>query len=126
MFGTVRGEKIGKGWKRSMFYICVEDFYKKAQEVKRLTREEEKLCASAMKAGEQDARTQLMESYYPMVSAALKRLPKELQTIKSLYSALKSLEQGIDNFNFHQDSEPFPHHLSWRLRQAITKCIADR
>lgn len=109
-----------------MYYICVEDFYKKAQEVKRLTREEEKLCADAMKEGDPEARKQLIESYYPMVRACLKRFPKELQSIKSLYTCLQSLEQGVDRFNFHQDGETFAHHLSWRLRQAITKCIADR
>ena len=106
-----------------MLYICVEDFYKKAQEVKRLTREEEKFCASAMEAGDQDARRQLIESYYPMVSSFLKRLPKELQTIKSLYTCLQSLEQGVDRFNFLQDSETFTHHLSWWLKQATTKFI---
>ena len=109
-----------------MYYIFVEDFYKKAQEVKRLTREEEKLCAAAMKAGDQEARMQLIESYYPMVSGCLKRFPKELQTIKSLYTCLQSLEQGVDRFNFHQDSESFTHHLSRRLRQCLTRCIADR
>ena len=109
-----------------MLYICVEDFYKKAQEVKRLTREEEKLCATAMKAGDQEARKQLIESYYPMVSGTVKRAPKELQSIKTLYTCLQSLEQGVDKFNFLQDSETFTHHLSRRLRQAITQCIADR
>ena len=87
-----------------MYYICVEDFHKISQDVKRLTREEEKLCAAAMKAGDQEARMQLIESYYPMVSGCLKRFPKDLQTIKSLYTCLQSLEQGVDRFNFHQDS----------------------
>ena len=39
---------------------------------------------------------------------------------------LAALEQAVDHFDFAQSSETFTHRLSWYLRQATTKRIAQR
>ena len=108
-----------------MLFSGVMDFYEEAQKVRRISREEEKKCAQNL---QQDpaAREQLIRSYYPQVAAQLRRAPGDIQTLKTLYACLSSLEKGVDTFNFQQDSESFTHHLSWRLRQCIIRCIAEK
>lgn len=108
-----------------MLFISAEDFFVQAKAMPRLTREEERLLAQAMPQ-DPDARERLICSYYPMVAGYIRRLPRKLHTLQTVYICLDSLEKGVDTFNFLQDSESFTHHLSWRLRQCITRCIAEQ
>ena len=109
-----------------MLFIRVEDFFAQARAVPRFTQEEEKVLAERMANGDQTAREQLIRSYYPLVAAVIGRSPKEIQTLHTVYACIQELENGVDRFNFLQDNETFIHHISWRLRQAITRAIADR
>lgn len=79
-----------------------------------------------MKEGYAEARQAIVNSYLPMVVSYIRRSPKELQTLETIYSCIRSLEKGVDGFNFLQDSETFTHHLSWRLRQYITRRLVNR
>ncbi len=106
-----------------MLFISVEDFFERAKSATRLTREEEKQCAQAM-AESTEARERLICSYLPQVAACIKRAPQKIQTLQTVYTCIASLEKGVDSFNFLQDGESFSHHLSQRLRQCITRCIA--
>ena len=108
-----------------MLFISAEDFFAQASKAPRLTREEERQLAREM-GQNAAARERLIKSYYPMVASHIRRAPRELHTLRTVYVCLKSLEEGVDHFNFLQDSETFTHHLSWRMRQCITRCIADR
>lgn len=108
-----------------MLFISAEDFFAYAKKIPRLTHEEEKRLAQEM-AQNAAARDQLISSYYPMVAGYIRRAPQELHTLRTVYVCLASLEKGVDSFNFLQNSERFSHHLSWRLRQCITRCIADQ
>lgn len=108
-----------------MLFISAEDFFAQAASMPRLTREEERRLAREMKQ-DPAAREQLIRSYYPMVAGYIQRHPKELHTLKTVYVCLDSLEKGVDSFNFLRDGERFSHHLSWRLRQCITRCIAEQ
>ncbi len=101
-----------------MLFICVDDFYRKADSVTRLTREEEKLYAAK---GTIDPK--LAESYYPMIAACMRRYPKDIQTLYMVYLCLHELEKAIETFDFHHSREPFSHHLHRRLRQCLVKCI---
>jgi DNA-directed RNA polymerase sigma subunit (sigma70/sigma32) len=109
-----------------MLFVTIEDFYEKAASATKLSRDEEKTYAAQMQQGDLDARQAIINSYLPYVAACIKRAPERIQTIKTVYACLNSLEQGVDQFSFLQDHEPFHHHLSWRMRQCITRCIADR
>lgn len=108
-----------------MLFISVEDFFQKARGTTRLSRTDEKDFALKMK-GNTETRQAIVNSYLPMVASCIRRSPKELQTLETIYSCIRSLEKGVDSFNFLQNSETFTHHLSWRLRQCITKCLVDR
>ena len=109
-----------------MLFISAEDFFDRAAEMHRMTREEEKCCAQKMAQGDTEARERLILSYYPHAASYVRRLPKELQTLRAVYSFIAALEKGVDSFDFLQDRETFAHHLSWRMRQCLTRCIAER
>lgn len=109
-----------------MLFVTVDDFFQKVQSTTRLSRNDEKNYALKMKEGDAEARQAIVNSYLPMVASYIRRSPKELQTLETVYSCIRSLEKGVDGFNFLQDSETFTHHLSWRLRQCITRCLVDR
>lgn len=109
-----------------MLFISVEDFYQKASAVAKLSREEEKQLAKMAVVGDGQARSRLIEGYLPFLAGQIKRLPLDIQTLSTVYSAITALEKGVDSFNFDQDSETFIHHLSWRLRQCFTRCIAEK
>lgn len=108
-----------------MHYITVTDFFKKSATCSRLTREEERACAAAMAGGDTAARERLIESYLPSVAGHIRRCKPHMQTLRLLYHCLSALEKAVDSFNFLQDSETFPHRLSWWLRQATTRYIAE-
>lgn len=108
-----------------MLFISIEDFFAQAKNAPRLTREEEKQLAKEMEQNAA-ARAQLIRNYLPFVAARIRRAPKKLQNLQTVYTCLVSLEKGVDQFNFLQDSETFAHHLGWRLRQCITRCLIDQ
>ena len=85
-----------------MHYITVEDFFEKAAACKRLSREEERACATAMDAGDSSARERLVQSYLPSVAGHIRRCLPHTQTLKHLYSCLSALEKAVDSFNFLQ------------------------
>ncbi|MBR0447359.1 MAG: hypothetical protein IIX28_02710 [Clostridia bacterium] len=109
-----------------MLYVTIEDFYARAGEATRLTREQERACAAAMAAGDADARRRLIQSYLPHVASAIRRAPADIRTLHTVYAAIAALEKAVDTFRFQQEGETFAHHLSWRLRQCLTRRIAER
>lgn len=108
-----------------MLFLNTQDFLIQAKSAPRFTREEEKQLAREAKE-DPAARSRLIRSYYPFVAAWVRRAPKKLQTLRLVYTYLAGLEKSVDQFNFQQDSEPFTHHLSWRMRQCLTRVLADR
>ena len=109
-----------------MVFYSKEDFFEKCCGFRRLSREEECRCARQMKAGELQARQMLLESYLPMVASHIRRMPGEQQTLGMILFCCQALETAVDSFDFLQDSETFSHRLSWHLRNASVKYIAER
>ena len=109
-----------------MFFISADDFFAKAGTFSRVTREEEKALARQMADGDKAAREALVQSYLPYVAAYIRRSPRSLHTLNTVYTCISALEKAVDQFDFLQDREPFSHQLSRWLRQCITKCIANR
>ena len=108
-----------------MLFISVDDFLGKAYGATKLTRENEKSLALKMKEGDAEARQAILEGYLPLVASYVRRAPKEIQTLQTVYCCMRRLEESVDSFDFLQDSESFTHHLSLRLRRSVEKCIAD-
>jgi len=109
-----------------MLFISVNDFFNKAAKAHRISKEEEKKYALQKADGDAVAREKIISSYLPFVASYIKRAPNNVHTLKTVYCCVRSLEEGVDSFNFLQDNETFSHHLSRRLRQTITSCIVDR
>ena len=109
-----------------MLFVTMEEFYAAAQAATRLTREQERECALRMAQGDTGARDALVQGYLHLVAAPIRRAPREIQTLQTVYTCLASLEEGVERFDFLQDGETFAHHLSWRMRQCLTRCIAER
>lgn len=109
-----------------MLFISVDDFYQKTCGMKNLSMDDVKKHASKMADGDTDARQAIINSYLPMVASYIRRSPKEIQTLQTVYCCVRILEECVDNFNFLQESETFIHHLGLRLRQCITRCIVNK
>ena len=106
-------------------YISIEDFYEQAKICKRISREEEIEVAKLWKSGNEEARTRLIEGYLFAVAGHIRKMPEQFQTLGLVYYCMQALEKAVDSFNFLQESETFLHRLSWHLRQASTRYIAD-
>ena len=109
-----------------MVYISVEDFLEKTRGLAKPTRQEELAWANAMKQGDAEARQRLIAGYLPQVAGHISRCNDNIRTLSLVYGCLAALEQAVDRFDFAQSSETFTHRLSWYLRQATTKRIAQR
>lgn len=109
-----------------MLFVSIDDFFQKSLSSHRLSKEDEKACVIKMSEGDTTARQDIVNSYLPLVASYVRRYPKEVQTLEMIYRCISTLEKGVDSFNFLQDNETFIHHMSWRLRQCITRYIADR
>lgn len=109
-----------------MIYISVNDFLEKARSCSAMGRQEEIECARRMKNGDTLARERLIRSYLPMVASYIARIPPHLQSLELILYCQQALEKATDTFNFFQNSEPFSHRLSWHLRNATAKYIANR
>lgn len=108
-----------------MIFISIEDFYEKAASCRILTRPEEIEYAKRMAQGDADARERIIESYLPMTASHVKRAKPEMQTLSMALYCVNALEKAVDSFNFLQESETFAHRLSWYLRNAAVKYIAE-
>lgn len=106
-----------------MFFISVDDFYKFANEAKRISREEEKMYARKMLQGDAEARKNIVYGYYYFVASKVKRCPLEFQTLHVVYQCIDVLEKEVDKFDFMQDNYTFIHHLSKAIRQRMIRCL---
>ena len=64
-----------------MIYTSCEDFFEKASHVSRLSREEEKTCATLMKDGDSEARQRIINGYIPYVASFVKRTARSMQKL---------------------------------------------
>lgn len=106
-----------------MLFISIEDFFDKAGQCPRLSRQEEIQYALQMQQGDPAARDALIRGYLPMVAAHVRRASPQMRTLTLAMFCVHALEKAVDSFDFLQDSETFSHRLSWWLRQATTNYI---
>ena len=109
-----------------MLFYSVEEFFRYAEKQKRLTREEELRLAAAVKNGDEGAAQRLADGYLPFVAGVIRRQGPEMQTLRLVMRCCMMLEREITSFNFAQEGETFLHRLSWAMRQAVTREIAER
>ena len=108
-----------------MIFTCAKDFYEKVSTINKITREEEKSLAKAMRNGDEHAREKLIESYLIFVAARIKRTPNA-QSLDLIYHCISALENAVEKFDFLQESETFSHRLSLLLDKEIVSYIARK
>lgn len=108
-----------------MLFISVEDFLLQAEAIPKLTPEQEQTLAEQMATGDPAARGELIRGYLPVAAAFVRRAPRQIQTLRTVYACVAAVETGVDRFDF-SGREKFVNHLCWRLRQCITRCLADQ
>ena len=108
-----------------MLFVGAEDFLSKCEALPRVERAQERTLALCMAAGDASARESLVRAYLPL-AAHVRRAPQAIRTLSTVYGCIAEVEKGVDGFDFMQEGEAFAHHLGWRLRQCITRRIAER
>ena len=109
-----------------MYFTSTEDFFKKAEESHRLSREEEKALGLLKSQGDTAARDVLVQGYLAFAASFVRRAPENIRTLNTVYACVDCLEKCVDRFDFTKDGEPFVNHLGNALRRCITRCIAFR
>ncbi|MBQ9746907.1 MAG: hypothetical protein IJW21_08820 [Clostridia bacterium] len=109
-----------------MIFICTEDFYRKAADCERLSREREKAYALEMVQGDSGAREKIICSYLPLAASYVRRYTAENGGLELIYRLVAALEKAADSFDFLQDGETFTHRLSLIFKKEITRYIADK
>ena len=109
-----------------MVFITADAFFSNADTITQLTREETKMLGLQMAAGDRTARERLILGHLPFVAALIRRWPREIQTLHTVYACINCLEKRIDCFDFSREQTRFIDDLSKALRQCLTRCIAER
>ena len=109
-----------------ILYKSSIDFFEKASQLRRLSRDEEKECARLMKNGDVEARLKIIDSYIPYVASFVKRTSEPMQSLELIYRCLYTLEKQVDVFDFQVDGEPFVRRLGRVLRMVLTRYIAEK
>lgn len=109
-----------------MLFVSAEDFLSKANNQQRLSRDEEKELAQRMASGDQTAREQIVRGQFSLVASFVRRAPREIRDLRTVYACIAVVERGVDQFDFSQDTEHFARYLGRGLRQCIARCIAER
>ena len=107
-----------------MLFTCAKDFFDKASNIERISRQQEKELYSLIKAGDTTARDKMVESYLFIVASRIKRLPNDIHSIDLIYSCVDKLEKEVDKFDFSNDGETFTHRLTLIIQKEITNHIA--
>ena len=109
-----------------MLFISLDDFLNTVKTISPLTREEVLLLASQMHDGDEEVRDKLVRGYLPFVATFIRRAPRSIQTLSTVYACIDCLKKSLDRFNFAQDRKPFANYLGRRLRLCIVRCLINR
>ena len=108
-----------------MIYKCAADFFKHAATIKTISREEEKELGLKMKEGAEEAKEALITGYLPVLASYLKRYTYE-SSLELVYRGLVVLSDAVQSFDFQVDNPTFSRFLGFRIRNMVTRFIADK
>ncbi len=106
-----------------MVFISAEDFLDKVKAITPLTREQTTLLACQMKGGDETARDKLVQGYLPFAASFVRRAPRRIQTLATVYACIDCVEKSVDRFDFSQDRTFFAEDLGRRLRRCMIRCL---
>lgn len=104
----------------------VRQYLKEIGRIPLLTLEEEKELAERMLAGDEDAKTRLVESNLRLVVSIAKRyLGRGMYFLDLIQEGNLGLMKAVEKFD-HARGFKFSTYATWWIRQAITRAIADQ
>ena len=109
-----------------MLFISFEDFVGKVNLIEKLTPQKAEKLYIDMKNGKTESREALIEGHLYLVKGHILRQNPEMRTFRHLMECVSALNRAVDSFDFTTKSETFSHRLSFYLRNATTKYIAER
>ena len=109
-----------------MVFLSFEDFAEKVEKTEKLTPGKAEELNINMKNGDESARETLIEGHLYLVKGHILRMNPEMRTLRHVMECVSALSKAVDSFNFLTKSETFTHRLSFYLRNATTKYIAER
>ena len=107
-----------------MIYTSAQSFFEYAENVKRLSREEELAYAIKMKAGDEEAKQAIVNGYLPILAAYLKRYTREA-SLEYIYRGIETLNEAVEKFDFQIENPTFTRFLQNEIRRMATRYIAD-
>ncbi|MBQ2711957.1 MAG: hypothetical protein IJF71_01120 [Clostridia bacterium] len=105
-------------------YITVADFFEAAAK-NRLTDAQIQELGAKKQAGDRAARDALVEGCLFVAAARLRRVQKELHTLRAVYLLRSETEAAVDAYRFTEEQGRFVHRLSLRLGKVLTRLIAE-
>ncbi len=108
-----------------MLFISAEDFLRKVETIPPLTREETTALAAQMQNGDAAARDKLVRGHLPFAASFIRRAPRTIRTLSTVYACIVCVETCVDRFDFSQDQVPFVHHLGRALRHCIVRRLIE-
>ena len=109
-----------------MLFISFDDFVNKVSGIEKLNPEKSAELYLAMKAGNSSAREALIDGHLYLVKGHISRMKPEMRTLRHVMECVSALNNAVDSFDFTTKSETFIHRLSFYLKNATTKYIAER
>ena len=104
----------------------VRQYLKEIGRIPLLDREEERILAEKMAAGDEDAKNKLVESNLRLVvSIAKKHLGRGMYFLDLIQEGNLGLMKAVDKFDYTKEFK-FSTYATWWIRQAITRAIADQ
>lgn len=109
-----------------MLFFSFDDFVNKVNSIEKLTPEKAEKLYLDMKNGNKESREALVEGHLYLVKGHIIRQNPEMRTLRHLMECISALNKAVDSFDFTTKSETFIHRLSFYLRNATAKYIAER
>lgn len=101
-------------------------YLKEIGKVPLLTNEREKELAERMMAGDESAKTELVEANLRLVVSIAKRyVGRGMYFLDLIQEGNLGLIKAVDKFDYHKGYK-FSTYATWWIRQAITRAIADQ
>ena len=110
--------------------VAIDDpvrmYLKEIGRVALLTAEEEVMLATAIEAGDEDARRRLAEANLRLVVSIAKRyVGRGMQFLDLIQEGNLGLIKAVEKFDYRKGFK-FSTYATWWIRQAITRAIADQ
>ena len=106
-----------------MVFISAEDFFSKVETMAPLTDEEFRELVLRINHGDKAAGRRLVQGFLPFVASFIRRAPRHIQTLHTVYACIAIVKERVDRGDCPQNPRTFAADLGRRLRYGIVRCL---